>query len=110
MRRRQDQWTRRRNAAAQNGAEVRLAKRYGFLGGMGTVGGAANFAGLFGLVHGETRHFVHGIGDDVLDRVDRLGGLNKRHKSALPPAFTRQELKCAADNLLLSSGKLSRQF
>ena len=64
-------------AAARNGADVLLVERYGFLGGMGTAGGVTNFAGLFGLVHGETRQVIHGVADDFLDRIDRLGGLNK---------------------------------
>src|SRR3954452_339392 len=63
--------------AAQNGADVLLVERYGFLGGMGTAGGVTNFAGLFGLVHGETRQVVHGVADDFLNRIYRLGELNK---------------------------------
>src|ERR671929_1836166 len=64
------------NAAARHGADVLLVERYGFLGGMGTAGGVTNFAGLYGLVHGETRQVVHGVVDDLLSRIDRLGGLN----------------------------------
>src|SRR5918995_6871542 len=64
-------------AAARHGADVLLVERYGFLGGMGTAGGVTNFAGLYGLVHGETRQVVHGVVDELLDRIDRLGGLNK---------------------------------
>ena len=95
-------------AAAQNGAEVLLVERYGFLGGMGTAGGVTNFAGLFGLVNGETRQVVHGIADDLLDRVDRLGGLNKPQQGLQGRITVRSydvsTLKCAADDLLLSSG------
>jgi hypothetical protein len=95
-------------AAAQNGAEVLLVERYGFLGGMGTAGGVTNFAGLFGLVHGETRQVVHGIADNLLDRVDRLGGLNKPQQGLQGRITVRSydvsTLKCAADDLLLSSG------
>src|SRR3954454_18016818 len=64
------------SSAARNGADVLLVERYGFLGGMGTAGGVTNFAGLFGLVHGETRQVVHGVIDELLDRLDRVGGLD----------------------------------
>jgi len=94
--------------AARNGADVLIIERYGFLGGMGTAGGVTNFAGLFGLVHGETRQVVHGIADDLLDRVDRLGGLNKPQQGLQGRITVRSydvsTLKCAADDLLLSAG------
>src|SRR5918995_7208689 len=75
------------SAAARNGADVLLVERYGFLGGMGTAGGVTNFAGLFALMHGETRQVVHGVADDLLDRIDRLGGVNKPPQS-LPRRIT----------------------
>src|SRR4051812_37388190 len=65
------------SSAARNGADVRLAERYGSLGGMGSAGGVTTFAGLFGLVHGESRQVVHGVVDELLDRLARLGGLNE---------------------------------
>jgi hypothetical protein len=95
-------------AAARNGADVLIIERYGFLGGMGTAGGVTNFAGLFGLVHGETRQVVHGVADDLLDRVERLGGLNKPQQGLQGRITVRSydvsTLKCAADDLLLSAG------
>lgn len=95
-------------AATRNGADVLIIERYGFLGGMGTAGGVTNFAGLFGLVHGETRQVVHGVADDLLDRVDRLGGLNKPQQGLQGRITVRSydvsTLKCAADDLLLSAG------
>jgi NADPH-dependent 2,4-dienoyl-CoA reductase/sulfur reductase-like enzyme len=78
-------------AAARHAADVLLVERYGFLGGMGTAGGVTNFAGLYALAHGETRQVVHGIVDDLLARIDRLGGLNKPQqafKGASPCAPT----------------------
>jgi len=95
-------------AAARNGADVLLVERYGFLGGMGTAGGVTNFAGLFGLVHGETRQVIHGVADDFLDRIDRLGGLNKPQQGLQGRITVRSydvsAFKCAADDLLLSAG------
>jgi hypothetical protein len=95
-------------AAARNGADVLLVERYGFLGGMGTAGGVTNFAGLYGLVHGETRQVVHGVADDLLDRIDRLGGLNTPQQGLQGRITVRSydvsAYKCAADDLLLAAG------
>ena len=95
-------------SASNNGADVLLVERYGFLGGMGTAGGVTNFAGLYGLVHGETRQVVHGVADDLLARVDRLGGLNTPQQGLQGRITVRSYdvsvLKCAADDLLLAAG------
>ena len=66
-------------AAARRGAATVLVERYGFLGGMGTAAGVTNFCGLHANVHGAIRQVVHGIADDLLARIDRLGGLNAPH-------------------------------
>jgi 2-polyprenyl-6-methoxyphenol hydroxylase-like FAD-dependent oxidoreductase len=95
-------------AAARAGADVLLVERYGFLGGMGTAGGVTNFAGLYALSHGETRQVVHGVADDLLDRIDRLGGLNSPQQGLQGRITVRSydvsAYKCAADDLLLSAG------
>jgi NADPH-dependent 2,4-dienoyl-CoA reductase/sulfur reductase-like enzyme len=63
-------------SAARGGARTLLVERYGFLGGMGTAGGVTNFAGLYGRRGGEMQQLVHGVVDELLERIDRLGGLN----------------------------------
>jgi hypothetical protein len=94
-------------AAARCGADVLLVERYGFLGGMGTAGGVTNFAGLYALSHGETRQIVHGVIDDLLARIDRLGGLNAPQQGLQGRITVRSydvsAYKCAADDLLLSA-------
>src|ERR1700720_239537 len=65
--------------AARAGRSSLLIERYGFLGGMGTAAGVTNFCGLHANVHGELRVVVHGVADDLLAGIDRLGGLNKPH-------------------------------
>src|SRR5215217_6360184 len=66
-------------AAARSGRKTLLIERYGFLGGMGTAAGVTNFCGLHANVHGDIRQVVHGVADDLLARIDRLGGLNAPH-------------------------------
>jgi hypothetical protein len=92
-------------AAGMHGRKVLLVERYGFLGGMGTAAGVTNFCGLHANVHGEIRQVVHGIADDLLARIDRLGGLNKPHLvfgKIHAQAYDTAAYKCAADDLLLS--------
>ena len=50
---------------------------------------------------------VHGIADDLLARIDRLGGLNEPHLvfgKILAQAYDTAAYKCAADDLLLGHG------
>jgi hypothetical protein len=95
-------------SAASNGARTLLVERYGFLGGMGTAGGVTNFAGLYGRRGGQMQMLVRGVVDELLDRIDKLGGLNApqdglqgriRVRSYDVPAY-----KCAADEWLLAAG------
>jgi hypothetical protein len=95
-------------AAAASGALGRktlLIERYGFLGGMGTAAGVTNFCGLHANVHGDIRRIVQGVADDLLGRIDRLGGLNEPHLifgKTKAQAYDTAAYKCAADDLLLA--------
>jgi hypothetical protein len=94
-------------AAGTLGRRTLLIERYGFLGGMGTAAGVTNFCGLHANVRGEHRQVVHGIADALLERIDRLGGLNRPHLvlgRILAQAYDIAAYKCAADDLLLGSG------
>jgi hypothetical protein len=58
-------------------------------------------------VHGEIRQVVHGIADELLARIDRLGGLNTPHLvfgKTKAQAYDTPAYKCAADDLLLAKG------
>lgn len=93
-------------AAARGGRKTLLIERYGFLGGMGTAAGVTNFCGLHANVHGEMRRVVHGIASDLLDRIDRLDGLNAPHTvlgRIQAQAYDNAAYKMAADDLLLGS-------
>ncbi len=95
-------------SAAREGARTVLVERYGFLGGMGTAGGVTNFAGLYARRLGAMQQLVHGVADELLERIERLGGLNApqdglqgriRVRSYDVPAY-----KCAADQMLRAAG------
>jgi FAD dependent oxidoreductase len=90
-------------AAARLGRQVVLVERYGFLGGMGTAAGVTNFCGLHANVFGEIKQVVHGVADDLLARIDALGGLNKPHLvlgKTYAQAYDTAAYKLAADELL----------
>jgi hypothetical protein len=94
-------------AAGALGRKTLLIERYGFLGGMGTAAGVTNFCGLHANVHGDIRQVVHGCADDLLGRIDRLGGLNEPHVilgKTKAQAYDTAAYKIAADDLLLSRG------
>jgi FAD dependent oxidoreductase len=94
-------------SAARHGARTLLVEHYGFLGGMGTAAGVTNFCGLFANVHGDVRRVVHGVADDLLDRIAALGGLNDPHVifgKTKGQAYDTSAYKCAADELLASAG------
>jgi hypothetical protein len=94
-------------SAAGLGRKTLMVERYGFLGGMGTAAGVTSFCGLHANVHGEHRQVVHGVADELLSRLDRLGGLNKPHVSfgkIQAQAYDTAAYKCAADDLLLGNG------
>ncbi|KQP13649.1 FAD-dependent oxidoreductase [Pseudorhodoferax sp. Leaf267] len=95
-------------AAARGGQATLLIERYGFLGGMGTAAGVTNFCGLHANVHGSIQQVVHGVADELLARIDALGGLNAPHRifadRIAAQAYDNAALKVAADDLVLGSG------
>src|SRR5215472_15596552 len=94
-------------SAAAHGRKTILIERYGFLGGAGTAAGVTNFCGLFANVHGDIHRVVHGVADDLIGRIDRLGGLNAPHLifgKTKAQAYDTAAYKIAADDLLLSRG------
>ena len=95
-------------SAARGGQRTLLIERYGFLGGMGTAAGVTNFCGLHANVHGEIRQVVHGVADDLLDRMRALNGLNEPHQvfggRIAAQAYDNAAFKIAADELVVASG------
>ena len=98
-------------AAARSGARTMLLERYGFLGGMGTAAMVTNFCGLHACINGSIQQIVHGVADDILERLARLDGLKDPHVVPGPDglktgaqAYDTAAYKVAADDLLLSAG------
>lgn len=94
-------------AAARSGGRVALVERYGFLGGMGTAAAVTSFCGLHANVHGEIRQVVHGLADEILERLRVLGGLNKTHLvmgHTAAQAYDNAAYKCVLDDLVLEAG------
>jgi len=93
-------------AAGRAGRSTILVERYGFLGGAGTAAGLANFCGLHAKVHGEHRQVVHGIADEVLERLRAMNSLAAPHAlfqgRIQAQAYDISAYKIAADELLLS--------
>ena len=94
--------------AARHGARTLLVERYGFLGGMGTAGGVTNFAGLYGRRDDEFLPLVRGVVDELLERIDALGGLNAPQRGMQGRiqvlSYDLHAYKCAADEMLLAAG------
>ncbi len=95
-------------SAARHGARTLLVERYGFLGGMGTAGGVTNFAGLYGRRDGQMQPLVRGVVDELLARIEHLGGLNAPQDGLQGRIRVRSydvaAYKCAADACLLAAG------
>lgn len=94
-------------ASARAGAATLLVERYGFLGGMGTAAGVTNFCGLHANRFGTIERVVHGIADDLLARMDALGGLKAPHMvfgKIQAQAYDTAAYKIAADALLTDAG------
>ena len=94
-------------AAARGGANTLLLERYGFLGGMGTAGGVTSFCGLHANVNGEIRQVVHGIADDLLQRLAHHGALNQPHSilgKTQAQSYDNAVYKCVTDDAVLAAG------
>jgi hypothetical protein len=88
-----------------------LLERYGFLGGMGTAAMVTNFCGLHASINGSVPQIVHGVADDILDRLAALDGLREPHVVTSADglktgaqAYDTAAYKVATDDLLMSAG------
>jgi hypothetical protein len=95
-------------AAARAGRSTLLVEKGGFLGGAGTAGGLSTFCGMYSNVHGEHVLTVRGHATELLERIDRLGGLRAPHLSfgdrIQAQAYDIPAYRSAADEHVLSAG------
>lgn len=98
-------------AAASTGSSTILLERYGFLGGMGTAAMVTNFCGLHADINGSIQQIVHGVADEILERLARLDGLREPHVITAAnglrtgaQAYDTAAYKLAADDLLTGAG------
>ena len=95
-------------SAADLGCRTLLVEHYGFLGGMGTAAGVTNFCGLHANVYGEVQQVVHGLTDELLERMRQLDGLNTPHSlfggKIAAQAYDNAAFKVADDQLTTSRG------
>ncbi len=95
-------------AAGRSGRSTILIERYGFLGGSGTAACISDFCGLHANVHGEHRQVVHGLADEIQDRLQKMGGLKVPHLSLRSmikaQVYDLSAYKIALDQMLLASG------
>lgn len=83
-------------AAARNGAETLLVERYGFLGGMATAG----LVNPFMTWYAGREQIIHGVFQEILDRLNAKGGLSPHRASIFDPEI----FKIVADDICLESG------
>lgn len=98
-------------AAAKTGASTLLLERYGFLGGMGTAAMVTNFCGLHAGSNGAVSQVVHGIADDILNRLQAIDGLAEPHIVQGPDglvtgaqAYDTAAFKEVADAVVMDAG------
>jgi len=95
-------------ASGRAGRKTILIEGYGFLGGAGTAAGLSTFCGLHAAIFGDHQQVVHGLCDDILDRLAGMDGLNPPHLSVQDriqaQAYDISAYKIAADELLGAAG------
>jgi hypothetical protein len=82
-------------AASRNGVDILLIERYGFLGGTMTAG----LVNLFMTFHAGKEQIIHGIFQEIVDRLKRLGGYDERTK-----AFDVEAMKIVLDQMVRGAG------
>lgn len=83
-------------ASARNGADTLLVERYGFLGGMATIGNVNPYMTYWA---GEEQ-IIEGIHQEICDRLTAMGGYGKGSRTAFDP----EAYKYVADRMCEEAG------
>jgi len=87
-------------ASAQEGADTLLIERYGFLGGMATAGLINPFMPYY--TGGE--QIIAGLFQQIIDRLDAVGGWSHRQDEWARDAFDPEIMKLVAQEMLQEAG------
>jgi len=82
-------------ASARNGANTLLIERYGFLGGTMTAG----LVNPFMTFHAGKEQIIHGIFQEIIDRLKALNGYDEKTK-----AFDPEMMKIVCDQMVKEAG------
>ncbi len=93
-------------AAARDGADTLLVERYGFLGGTLSAVTLGGFCGGFGLKDEQLRPLVGGLYQQIVDRLQAVGGVLpvRRSGKAHGVPYDPNLLKLVADDCLRDHG------
>jgi len=84
-------------SAARNGADTMLVERYGYLGGMATMGLVYPFMTRFA----GSEQIIDGIFQEIIERLDAKGGYGGPDR---PWMFDTEIMKVVADEICIGSG------
>ena len=93
-------------AASRTGARATLMERYGYLGGMWSGGMVLRIMGTHVKAEGgRTKKVVSGIGDELLQRMMKMGGaLIERGPGILEPTGDPEAIKVIMDQMVEEAG------
>ena len=89
-------------SAKRVGVDVTLVERYGYLGGLATGG---LVLAIFPLYDRTNRQVIRGIGEEMMQRLDKLKfGIIERDKAPVYPTVDAEAFKYILADMVLSSG------
>ena len=91
---------------ARNGYKVVLCERYGYLTGLHASAFVGCFCGFYIAIRGNLFQLIHGIGGEILDRLNKMGGLNppvRLHRVGIQ-TYDHFMFKMLVEKMLLESG------
>jgi len=95
-------------SAARAGAKTCIVERYGYFGGLWTGGLVLLVISTHVKENGQRIKVMRGIGDELVDRVDRVGGMIYRQSAETPDKFNpttdAEATKYIMDQMIAESG------